>query len=80
MEGHLKSTVASDFDILQWWKFHASEYPVSSEISRDTFAVSTSSVASENEILKIGYFAIDGRNRRRAIAASASLCLKTCYR
>lgn len=45
VEHYLESTVASNCDIHQWRKFHASGYPVLAKLQLIFLAVDTSSIA-----------------------------------
>jgi len=36
------------FDILHWWKMHASKYPILACMARDVLAVTASTVAAES--------------------------------
>jgi hypothetical protein len=45
----------NDFDILAWWKIHASNYPIITEIAHDVLAIPISSVAFKST------FSIGGR-------------------
>ena len=36
------------FDVLAWWKLHSSKYMILSQLTRDVYAISVSTVASES--------------------------------
>ncbi|GBP40887.1 Malate synthase [Eumeta japonica] len=48
LEEHLrKPRAASSKDILEWWRTHATEYPVLSQMARDFLSIPTTSVPAE---------------------------------
>ena len=43
------------YDILDWWKLNASNYPILSKISRDILAIPISTIASESAFRTSGH-------------------------
>ena len=64
----------NDFDILAWWKIHASTYPILAEIARDVLAIPISSVVSESAFSTSGRVLDSFRSSLSPITVEALIC------
>jgi len=64
------------FDILHWWKIHASQYPVVACMARDLFAVPASTVAVESAFGTSECIVNDHRTRLASNTIEALLCFQ----
>ena len=62
------------FDILHWWKMHATKYPVLAHIARDVLATPASTVASESAFSTRGRIITDHRTRLSGSTVEALIC------
>jgi hypothetical protein len=63
-----------DFDILDWWKIHTSDYPILAEIARDVLAIPISSVAFESTFSTSGHVLDFFRSSLSPIIVEAMIC------
>jgi hypothetical protein len=64
----------NDFDILAWWKIHASTYPILAKIACDVLAIPISSVASESAFSTSGRVLDSFRSSLSPITVEALIC------
>ncbi|XP_021314613.1 zinc finger BED domain-containing protein RICESLEEPER 2 [Sorghum bicolor] len=68
------------FDILNWWKMHASKYPTLAAMARDILAVTASTVPSESAFSTGGRIINDHRTRLAGSTVEALLCFQDWLR
>jgi hypothetical protein len=68
------------FDILDWWKIHASQYPVVACMARDLLAVPASTVASESAFSTSERIINDHRTRLARDTVEALICFQDWLR
>ncbi|CAN6170815.1 unnamed protein product [Urochloa humidicola] len=69
-----------DFDILYWWRMHASQYPIVSRMARDVLAAPASTVASESAFSTSGRIINDHRTRLSGNTIEALICFQDWLR
>lgn len=69
-----------NFDILHWWKMHATKYPIVARIARDVLAVPASTVASESAFSTSNRIINDHRTRLSGNTVEALLCFQDWIR
>jgi hypothetical protein len=68
------------FDILNWWKMHASKYRTLAAMARDILAVTASTVPSESAFSTGGHIINDHRTRLASSTVEALLCFQDWLR
>jgi hypothetical protein len=68
------------FDILYWWKMHATKYPTLSRMARDVLAAPASTVASESAFSTSGRVINDHRTRLSGSTVEALICFQDWLR
>jgi hypothetical protein len=68
------------FDILDWWKMHASKYPTLAAIAHDILVVTASTVPSESPFSTGGRIINDHRTRLAGNTVEALLCFQDWLR
>jgi len=68
------------FDILHWWKMHASKYPILASMARDVLAVTASTVAAESAFSTGGGIVTDHRTRLSSNTVEALICFQNWLR
>jgi hypothetical protein len=64
----------NDFDILAWWKIHASTYPILVKIARDVLAILISYIASESAFSTNGRVLDSFRSLLSPITVETLIC------
>ena len=73
-------TADADVDILQWWKFHAREYPCLARIARDYLAAPATSVPAERVFSDGADLITKKRGSLSEDTIRACICLKSWLR
>lgn len=67
----------TDVDILEWWKYHAGEYPTLARIARDYLAIPATSVPCERVFSGGADLITKKRGSLNEITIRAFICLKS---